>query len=164
MRKSFVLNMFNFDVFHPATRVFVCCSCMTHQHLNICDCGMLLWTLTVDWALQGFAEGGLMRLIPFHNCFVCCPIMVVNNKFSLLLLVWGSHLFWACSILIFSPCCKGVGLLFLYDSSASQLLWLWDVVVDFDCELGFLGLCRGQFNETHTLLQLFCMLSYHDSE
>ena len=48
VKKSFVLSMFNFDVFHPAERVFVCCFCMTHQHFNFCGCGMLLQTLIVD--------------------------------------------------------------------------------------------------------------------
>ena len=55
-------------------------------------------------------------------------------------------------------------MLFLYDSSASQLLWLWDVVVDFDYKLGTLKLHRGWFNETHTPPQLFCMLSCHGEE
>ena len=64
----------------------------------------------------------------------------------------------------FSPCCKGVCLLLLPDSSVSQLLWPWDVVADLDCELGPLGLHREQFDETHTLPQLFCMLSSHGSQ
>ena len=63
-----------------------------------------------------------------------------------------------------SPCCKGVCLLLLPDSSVSQLLWLWNVVADLSCGLGLLGLHRGQFDKTHTLPQLFCMLSSHGSE
>ena len=60
-----------------------------------------------------------------------------------------------CNFDVFPPCCKGVCLLLLYDSLASKLLWLWDVVVDFDCKLGPLGLHRGQFNETHTHYNCF---------
>ena len=55
-------------------------------------------------------------------------------------------------------------MLFLSYFSVSQLLWLWDVVVDLDCRLGPLGLHRGWFDETCTLPQLFCMLSSHGSE
>ena len=125
--------MWAFDVFHPATRVFVCCCCLTCQYLNFCGCGMLLQTWTVNWALLGFTEGGLMRLISHHSCFSCCPVMVVNNKFSLLLLVWGNHFLQHVQFWCFSPCCEGICLLFLSDSSVSHfcgygmLLQTWTV-------------------------------------
>ena len=78
---------------------------------DFCGCGMLFMNLTVDWALQSFTEGNQWRLIPHYNHFVFF-LVLVDNEIVLLLLVWESHLFWTCSILMFSPYCKGVCLLF----------------------------------------------------